>query len=65
MKYLFFFDKELEKSFNFIQFDKIPDEVKMYKGVKRVELESKAPGFQSGESGAIPTSALHLAGEHG
>lgn len=30
MKYLFFFDKDLEKKFKFV--DKIPDEVRMYKG---------------------------------
>ena len=62
MKYLFFFDKELEKKFKFVDFDKIPKEVRMYKGLKRVELESKATDFQLVESGAIPTSALHFTG---
>jgi hypothetical protein len=33
MKYLFFFDKDLEKKFKFV--DKIPDEVRMYKGQPR------------------------------
>lgn len=58
MKYLYFFDKELEKRFKFIDFADIPSEVKMYKGLKRVELESKALDFQSRESGAIPTNTL-------
>lgn len=60
MKYLYFFDKELEKKFKFIPFDKIPKEVRMYKGIKRTELESKASVLQTEESGALPTSALHL-----
>jgi len=59
MKYLFFFDKSLEKRFKFVEFDKIPDEVRMYKGSKRGEHEINASGFQSEESGAIPTTALH------
>ncbi|MEY3788841.1 MAG: hypothetical protein RLZ75_3049 [Pseudomonadota bacterium] len=64
MKYLFFFDKELEKKFKFVDFDKIPEGVKMYKGIKRSELENKVPSFHDGESGATPTTALHsLAGE--
>lgn len=62
MKYLYFFDKEIEKKFKFVEFDKIPDQVKMYKGIKRSELESKASSFQLGESGAIPTTALHSKG---
>ena len=36
MKYVYFFDKEIEKNFKIIPFDKIPDDVKMYKGNKRV-----------------------------
>lgn len=60
MKYLFFFDKELEKKFKFIDFDKIPDYVKMYKGKKRVEHESNASNFQLEESGAVPTNTLQL-----
>lgn len=59
MKYLYFFDKELEKRFKFVPFDKVPESVKMYKGIKRSELESKASNFQLEESGAIPTTALH------
>lgn len=58
MKYLFFFDKELEKKFNFVEFDKIPDNVKMYKGVKRTEHDNNVPSFHDGESGANQTSAL-------
>jgi len=59
MKYLYFFDKGLEKRFKFLPFDKIPDEVRMYKGSKRGEYEINASGFQPEESGVIPTSALH------
>ena len=59
MKYLYFFDKELEKKFKFVDFDKIPNEIKMYKGKKtRHEHESNASGFQLEESGAIPTMSL-------
>jgi len=60
MKYLYFFDKSLEKNFKFIPFDRIPDEVRMYKGSKPIEHESNASGFQPVESGAIPTSGLQL-----
>lgn len=60
MKYLYFFDKGLEKRFKFVDFDKIPDNVKMYKGLKRSELDSKASDLQLEESGATPTTALHL-----
>lgn len=60
MKYLYFFDKELENKFKFVDFDKIPYYVKMYKGSKRSELDSKASNLQSEESGATPTTALHL-----
>lgn len=42
MKYIFCIDKSLEKRFRWIEFDKIPDEVKMYKGKKREEHESNA-----------------------
>ena len=58
MKYLYFFDKELEKKFNFVEFDSIPENVKMYKGIKRVEHDNNALGFQPKESGAIPTNTL-------
>jgi hypothetical protein len=64
MKYLYFFDKELEKKIPSVAFDNIPGSVKMYKGIKRSELESKAPGIQPGESGAIPTTALHPGGKN-
>lgn len=60
MKYLFFFEKELEKRFKFVEFDKIPDVVRMYKGSRRVEHEINASGFQLEESGVIPTSALQI-----
>lgn len=59
MKYLYFFDKGLEKRFKFVEFDKIPDAVKMYKGSKRSEHENNVSDFQSEESGATPTTALH------
>jgi hypothetical protein len=63
MKYLYFFDKKLQKKFKFVDFDKIPNEVRMYKGLKRAEHESNASGFQSEESGAIPTGTLHSISE--
>lgn len=59
MKYVYFFDKSLEKLFNFIPFNKIPDHVKMYKGSKRVEHETNAANIQLAESGGVPTNALH------
>ena len=34
MKYIYYFDKELEKKHKHIDFKDIPDEVKMYKGMK-------------------------------
>lgn len=46
MKYLYCLDRKLEKAFNWVPFDKIPNEVKMYKGIKRDELESKAHPIQ-------------------
>lgn len=64
MKYLFFFDKDLEKNFKFVEFDKIPQDVKMYKGLKRTEHENNASDFQSEESGAIPTGSLHTISEN-
>ncbi len=60
MKYLYFFDKELEKKFKFVNFKDIPESVRMYKGKKRASSkDSVASGFQSEEGGAIPTDALH------
>ena len=56
MKYLYFFDKELEKKFKFIQ--KVPEECKMYKGT-RPKHSIDASGFQSEEGGVIPTWVLH------
>jgi hypothetical protein len=64
MKYLYFFDKELEKKFKFIDFDKIPDQVRMYKGSKRSEHENNASNFQLEESGAIPTTTLQSNGSY-
>lgn len=59
MKYLFFFDKELEKKFNFVAFKDIPDSVRMYKGQKRAEsITNDASSFQEEEGGLTPTSAL-------
>jgi hypothetical protein len=59
MKYLFLFDKCLEKKFNFVDFDSIPNEVRMYKGQKRASSkDSVVSGFQSEEGGANPTDAL-------
>lgn len=60
MKYIYFFDKQLEKQFDFVPFDKIPDEVKMYKGSRRIEHEDNASGFQSEEGGSTPTDSLQL-----
>lgn len=61
LKYVYLFDKSVK--IKTIPFDKIPKEVRMYKGVKRTELESKASVLQTEESGALPTSALHLTRE--
>lgn len=63
MKYLYFFDKELEKKFKFVDFKDIPKEVRMYKGEKSPEraesIESSAGSFQESGGGESPTSALH------
>jgi hypothetical protein len=59
MKYIYYIDKEIAKKHKNVPFDKIPKEVKMYKGVKRGEHESNATDHQSVEGGAIPTSTLH------
>lgn len=40
MKYIYFFDKELEGRFKFVDFKDIPQEVKMYKGEK-LERDSR------------------------
>jgi hypothetical protein len=61
MKYLYFFDKKLEKQFDFIDFKKIPDHVKMYKGQKRASsVESGTSDFQSERGGESPTDALQI-----
>jgi len=61
MKYLFFFDKELEKKFSFVDFESIPDHVRMYKGKKRAgSIVVDAPKVHSGEGGAEPTPALQF-----
>jgi hypothetical protein len=62
VKYLYFFDKELERCFKLVKFDSIPDGVKMYKGIRRVEHEDNASTFRVEEGGLTPTSALHSAG---
>lgn len=59
MKYLFFFDRGLERRFQFIDFKNIPDYVRMYKGSKRAtSKDNVVSGFQSEEGGVIPTVAL-------
>jgi len=42
MKYLYFLDKKIEKNYKFIPFTEIPNNVKMYKGIKREEHENNA-----------------------
>lgn len=63
MKYLYFFDKGLEKRFKFVDFDKIPNDVKMYRGIKRSKHKINASDFQSEEGGATPTATLQTNGE--
>lgn len=60
MKYIYYFDKKLEKLHSSISFDKIPDEVRMYKGKKYtpVEHDDNASNDQLEESGSTPTSRL-------
>lgn len=58
LRYIYFFDKKMEKTINKISFDKIPDNIKMYKGIKRVEHEINASSFHDGESGVVPTDTL-------
>lgn len=62
MKYIFFFDKELEKKFKFVEFDKIPDYVRMYKGEKlrALSVESSTASFQEAGDGESPINALQL-----
>lgn len=61
MKYLYFFDKELEKKFTFVDFDSIPDDVRMYKGIKRASsVVASTSSFHEERGGAIPTDALHI-----
>jgi hypothetical protein len=62
LRYIYPSRKELKDYLaeNHITFDKIPNEIKMYKGIKRIEHDSNASGFQSEEGGAIPTCTLHL-----
>lgn len=56
MKYLFFFDKALEGRFKFV--DKIPDEVRMYKGQRLGSVESGTSPVQGEGSGESPTPRL-------
>lgn len=61
LKYIYLLDKNI--SIKCIPFSKIPEDIKMYKGIKRIEHEVNAPDFQSGEGGLIPTGALQNKGE--
>ena len=61
-KYIYFIDKTLEANHKFIDFADIPEQARMYKGVRRVEHEGNAVPFQGAEGGSIPTSTLHLCG---
>lgn len=54
MKYLFFYDLELMSRFKFV--DKLPDEVRMYKGAR--SKANVASPDQGEEGGATPTRAL-------
>lgn len=58
MKYIYFFDKELEKKFKFVDFKDIPNEVRMYKGKRAVSIESSAGSFQESGDGESPITAL-------
>jgi hypothetical protein len=64
MKYLFFFDKTIEKKFQFIDFKNIPSHIKMYKGERIGSKDNVATGFQSVESGANPTPMLQSEVDH-
>lgn len=61
LKYIYFLNKESKKNLTvpILQFNKI-DEIKgrMYKGKRVVSSDNAAPGFQSGEGGASPTTTL-------
>lgn len=60
MKYIYFFDKALEAKFKFV--DKIPDDVRMYKGQKMraSSVESGTTSFQEVGGGESPTDALQI-----
>lgn len=60
MKYLYCIDKNLDNKYNWVSFKDIPDEIKMYKGKRRIEHESNATNSQLVERGAVPTDALQL-----
>lgn len=62
MKYLYFFDKNLEKQFKLVDFNAIPKEVKMYKGQRASSKDIVATEFHSVEGGENPTDALQLFG---
>ena len=64
MKYIYFFDKELEKRFKFVQFKDIPADVRMYKGEKKRtdRIESGTTGFQPVGDGESPISVLQSEG---
>lgn len=58
MKYVYFFDKNIEKNYSFIDFDSIRDIVSMYKGKRAPSVESSTSDFQSEGGGESPTDAL-------
>jgi hypothetical protein len=58
MKYLYFFDKELEKKFTFVDFKDIPDHVRMYKGERVGSRDNAAAGLQPAEDGVNPIPTL-------
>lgn len=58
MKYIYFYDKELEKRFKFIDFKDIPSYVKMYKGKRIDSVESNTSSDQEEMGGESPTSML-------
>lgn len=61
-RYIYLLNKSLKLNCSEIKFDKIPESVKMYKGIKRTKHESNVPGYQSGEGEAVSTSTLQLKG---
>lgn len=58
MKYIYFFDKELEKKFKFVSFKDIPNDVRMYKGERATGVANSTSTDQVEGGGLIPTVAL-------